>query len=163
MWREAIEKELKQLDDYDTFRIPNKGETLKDHKLIQYHIVFDVKFDLRRKARLVANGNMADTPDDTTYSGVVSLESIRMLFLLAEINNLDIWAADVGNAYLYSKTKEKVFVIGGEEFGTDRKGKPLSIHKSLYGLATSSAHFHEHLAKKLCTMGFKPSKADANL
>ena len=34
------------------------------------------------------------------------------------------------------------------------------IDKGLYGLRSSSAWFHEHLAMKLQSMGYKPTKAD---
>ena len=35
--------------------------------------------------------------------------------------------------------------------------------KSLYGLKTSAARFHEHLSVKLRSMDFRPSKADPDL
>ena len=37
------------------------------------------------------------------------------------------------------------------------------VDKSLYGLKTSSARFHEHLSEKLKNMGYKPSKAYPDL
>ena len=163
MWEEAMKKELDQINEYGTFRKLLDDESLKEFKRIPYHFVFDVKFDLRRKARLVAGGNHTDLPKDDTYSGVVSLESIRTLFVLASMNHLDIWAADVGNAFLYGKTKEKVYVIAGPEFGPELVNKPLVIYKSLYGLKSASARFHEHLAVRLRDMGFRPSKADHDL
>jgi hypothetical protein len=42
------------------------------------------------------------------YSGVVSLCGIRLVIFLAELNQLEIWGADVGNAYLEALSKEKV-------------------------------------------------------
>lgn len=55
-WQLAIEAELKQINDYKTFRQVKSSECLQDFQKIPYHFVFDVKFDLRRKARLVAGG-----------------------------------------------------------------------------------------------------------
>ena len=41
--------------------------------------MFDCKFDVRRKARLVAGGNRTpDVAPEEVYSGVVSMETIRM-------------------------------------------------------------------------------------
>ena len=37
------------------------------------------------------------------------------------------------------------------------------IYKSLYGLKSSAARFHEHLSIKLRKMGYRPSKADPDL
>jgi hypothetical protein len=62
-WQESMDKELGQINDYKTFCVLEKGEAIpKDYTKIPYHIVFDVKFDLRRKSRLVAGGNWSETP-----------------------------------------------------------------------------------------------------
>jgi hypothetical protein len=54
LWQEAVETELKQLTDYETFIVLDSGEDIpKGYQKIPYHIVFDVKYDLRHKARLV--------------------------------------------------------------------------------------------------------------
>jgi len=62
---------------------------------IKCHVVFDVKIDgdLTCKACLVAGGYTMETPASTTYSSVVSHESA---FLIAALNDLDVFAADVG-------------------------------------------------------------------
>jgi hypothetical protein len=60
--------------------------------------------------------------------------------------------------FWYGKTKEKVYITAGPEFGTTLCGKNLIINKSLYGLKTSAARFHEHLAESLLRLGFKKVK-----
>jgi hypothetical protein len=37
---------------------------------------------------------------ELTYASVVSRDSVRITFLLAALNNLDVLCADVGNAYI---------------------------------------------------------------
>jgi len=111
-------------------------------------MVFDVKFDLRRKARLVAGGNHTDPSKEDIFSGVVGMETVRLGFLIAAMNRLDICAADIGNAFLYGRTHEKVYIMAGKEFGSD-SGQAFIIDKGLYGLQLSSARFHEHLSRKL--------------
>src|SRR5687767_14083641 len=91
------------------------------------------------------------------------METVRICFTIAKMNDLEVCAGDIGNAYLYGKTKEKVYVIAGLEFGDELKGKTLIIHKALYGLKSSSARFHKHLSATLLSMGYKPSKADYDL
>ena len=162
LWQEAIKTELKQINDFKTFRTLERGESLRDFQRIPYHFVFDVKFDLRRKARLVAGGHRTDPPKEDIYSGVVGIETVRLAFLLASMNGLQICAADIGNAFLHGKTREKVYVIAGAEFD-DLNGLPMIIDKGLYGLKSSSARFHEHLAAKLRRMGYLPSRADPDL
>ena len=34
----------------------------------------------------------------------------------AELNNLELWGADVGNAYLQAPTRGKLNIVGGPEF-----------------------------------------------
>jgi hypothetical protein len=46
----------------------------------------------------VAGGHTTDTPAQT-YSTVVSRDSVRLAFLIAALNGIDIAACDVGNAY----------------------------------------------------------------
>ena len=122
-WEDAIRMELKQICEYDTFHVVEDGVYLPGYKRIPYHIVFDVKFDLRHKGRLVAGGNRTDAPQEDVYSGVVSMEAVRLGFIIARMNGLIICAGDVGNAFLYGITKEKYFIIAGPEFGPEYEGK----------------------------------------
>jgi hypothetical protein len=134
LWLDAIVKELKQIADYKTFNDLGKGVMAPTgYKRIRVHMVFDMKFDLRRKARLVAGGHMTDPPKDSTYSGVVSIRSVKQCLLAAEMNDMEVHTADVGNAYLEAFTKEKVYFIAGPEFG-EAVGHTLVIVKSLHRL-----------------------------
>ena len=90
------------------------------------------------------------------------MESVRTGFLVGELNGLTCCTGDVGNAFLYGRTKEKVYIVAGPEFGKELEGKVLIIFKSLYGLRTSAARFREHLVERLRTMGFIPSKGNLN-
>ncbi len=161
LWHDAIVTELHQINDYETFRTLDGQPIPVGYKKIPYQIIFDVKFDLRRKARLVAGGHRTDPPVDDIYSGVVGMDTVRLGFVLANLNDLEVCAADIGNAFLYGKTQEKVYVIAGKEFGP-LHGQPLIIDKGLYGLRSSSARFHEHLSAKLRLMGYRPSHADSD-
>ena len=72
LWQDAIAKELGQINNYKVFRKLEDDDVLPvGYKKIPYHIVFDVKLDFRRKARLVAGGNHTDPPKDDVYSGVI--------------------------------------------------------------------------------------------
>jgi len=162
-WRDAIETEIKQINQFQTFRLPRASDDLSEYQRIPYHFVFDVKFDGRRKARLVAGGNVTDPLKEDIYSGVTGLESVRLAFLLAAQNDLQVCAADIGNAFLNGRTREKIVIKLKREFGPELAGKDVIIDRSLYGLRSSAARFHEHLSTRLKTMGFLPSKADPDL
>ena len=82
----------------------------KGYQKIKVHLVFVVKFDGRHKSRLVADGHLLPEPIENVYSGVVSLRNLRLVIFLGKFNNLDIWGADIGNAYLGAFTNEKLYI-----------------------------------------------------
>ena len=82
---------------------------------------------------MVADSHLTDVPLVSIYSGVVSLHGVRTLAFLAELNGLETWSTDIGNAYFDAKTKELVYVIAGPEYGT-LEGHILVIFKAIYGL-----------------------------
>ena len=59
----------------------------------------------------------------------MSKESVRAVFLLASLTDLDIFACDIGNASLNSKCRDKIWTGTGTEFGTE-KGMVTIIKKS---------------------------------
>ena len=127
---------------------------------IKCHMIFNIKFDFTRKARFVAGGHLTEPPSSITYSTVVSRESIRIAFLIAAFNELDILAADIGNAYLNAPCREQVYFIAGAEFGMENKGKKVVIVRALYGLKSSGAAWHAYFAESLGNkeqgLGFVP-------
>ena len=155
--------ELKQLQGYDSFKDLGKGAPVPEgYKAIPCHFVYDVKHDGRHKARFVAGGHRTDTPVDSVYSSVTSLEGIRIITLIAELNDLSLWSTDVGNAYLYSFTTEKVVFYAGPEFG-ELEGHLFVIVKALYGLKSSGKRWHDRLFDVLRGMNFTPSKAEDDI
>jgi len=106
------------IDEFSTFEDLGFGDNPgPDYKKIRVHIVYAVKHDGRHKARLVAGGCLTETPVNSVHSSVVSLRSIRLLTFVAELNDLEVWATDIGNACLESHTQEKACIIAGPEFG----------------------------------------------
>ena len=129
-WVKLEGLELKQLLDYDSFHDLGKGAPIPEgYTKIPCHFVYDVKHDGRFKSRFVAGGHRTSTPVDSVYSGVVSIQGVRIITFLAEHNGLQLWSTDVGNAYLESVTKEKVCFVAGPEFG-ELEGHTRVIHKA---------------------------------
>ena len=166
MWRDAIAKETKNV--LVAFKLLGEGETIPaGSKKIQYHFVFDVKFDLTRKARCVAGGhlNKRNVPTYAKYSSVASRDSVRICFLAAALNDLDILAADIGNAYLNAPCRERVHVtLGPELFGKEYEGHTAIIVRALYGLATAGAAWRDHFSQFITNeLGYKSTKADPDV
>jgi hypothetical protein len=59
----------------------------------------------------------ATAPSAIMYASAVKRESMRIGLLIAALNDLDVLAADIQNAYLTSPCKKKIYTIPGEEFG----------------------------------------------
>ena len=165
-WRDAIAKELgvvkvawEARDDLVLAEV-RAGRQLIGYTEIKCHMVFDVKMDLTRKARLVAGGHMTDAPSSLTYSSVVSRDSIRIAFLIAALNDLDVLACDIGNAYLNAPCREKIWFLGGAEVGSEFQGKVCVMTRALYGLKSSGASWRATLVSTLYDMGYVDTKAD---
>jgi hypothetical protein len=54
-----------------------------------------------------------------------------MVAFLSELNGLDLWATDIGNAYLEAKMSELLFIVASPEFG-DLEGHVIIMYKVLY-------------------------------
>ena len=135
-WQDAMDLELTQIHEYKVF---------KD----------TVKHDENFKARLVADGHLTKEP-------VVSLRKLRMVVFLSQLNDFEIWGADVGNAYLEVYTDEKLCTIAGPEF-KELQGHPLIMIKALYKTHSGGARWHDRLFDILQELKFKSSKADPDV
>ena len=107
----------------------------------------------------MADGSHTPDPVENLYSGVVSLRHLRLVIFLGELNNLELWGADIGNAYLEAYTHEKLFIIAGAEF-EELEGFILIFNKALYGLKSIGKRWAERFYDIIKDMGFMPSKAD---
>jgi hypothetical protein len=87
---------------------------------------------------------------------------VRLAFLIAGLNNLDVLAGDMTNAYLNALCREKIWFEGGVETGEDR-GKVLIKARALYGLKSSGAAWRADLAATLRDMNFTSSQADPDV
>jgi Reverse transcriptase (RNA-dependent DNA polymerase) len=150
LWWDAICKEMKNVMPAFEKWEGKEGELPPGFQRIKCHFIFDIKMgeNFRRKARLVANGNETETPAALTYSSVVSRDSIRIALLVASLNQLDVLACDIQNAYSMADCREKIYIIAGPEFGS-LEGCIMIIRKALYGLKSSGAAFRAHLAETL--------------
>ena len=115
-WRKALGKEMATVKvawKSTDWVSPAQARTAEEPSMIGFqeircHVIFDVKMDFTRKAKFVAGGHTTETPASITYSSVVSRDSVRLAFLIAGLNDLDVLAGDVTNAYLNALCREKI-------------------------------------------------------
>ncbi len=144
IWADAIADEMTEVRK--AFEILPNGKTAPvGYQKIPCHMIFDVKMeDFKRKARLVAGGHKNKAPATITYASVISRETVRIALMLAALNDLQVKAGDVLNAYITAPVKEKVWTILGPKFGDDA-GKGAIILRALYGLKSADSAFCAHL------------------
>ena len=87
-----------------------QNKALVGYQEIKGHWIFDIKMDRKftRKARFFACGHMTEPPSIMNFSTVVTRESVRIAFLLAGLNKIDVQVADISNAYLNAPCRELI-------------------------------------------------------
>ena len=110
--------------------------------------------DLTRKAWLVAIGSVTEATKEDTFASVVSRDTVRLFFLLAALNDLDVLSCDIQNAYLAAPNKEKVWTKFSDQLGPEYEGRKAIIAKAFYGLRSCGRSFRDYLALNLRELGF---------
>ena len=137
------------------FEILEKGkQPPPGHQFVTLQMIFDLKMDFTCKARLVTGGHLTQTHTSLTYASVPSWESIHLMFLVAVLNDLNVIMTDIGNAYLNTKVREKIWSTAGPEFGEHNGAVVLIVH-ALYGLKSSGAARRVHFAQSLRDLGIE--------
>ena len=158
MWRDALKKEMYNVGV--AFEILDEGaHAPHGWKRVTGHLVWDVKMDFTRKARWVLDGHKTPDPIGSTYAGVVSRESVCIALTYAALNELDVFAANIWNAYLQALSSQKDYIICGPEY----IGRTALIHCALYGGKAAKRDFRNHLFSCMEFLNFKSCLADPDV
>ena len=80
LWQNTIQRELDQILSYKSFHNIGVGVSPgADFKKIKVKFILDCKADGCRKGCLVAWGDMTPEPEESVYSSVATLCSLRMV------------------------------------------------------------------------------------
>ena len=118
-----------------------------------------------------ANGIPIGTADDNPLLDTRMYEveyldgeraSVQIALTIAALNDLQVMACDIQNAYLTADCWEKIWTYTGPEFGSEQ-GSIMFVRKALYGLKSSGTAFRAHLAETLHDIGFHPTRADPDV
>jgi len=162
LWQDALALEMNSIGAAIKF-LKNGQQVPVGYTKATGHVIFDVKMDLRRKARWVKDGHRTPEPETSNYAGVVSRESVRIAFTYAAMMGLPVMAGDIKNAYLQAPTSEKHYIICGDEFGIEHEGKKAIITGSIYGGRVAGRDYWLHLRQCMESIGFTPSKGDSDV
>ena len=111
----------------------------------------------------VLDGHKTLDPIGSTYAGVVSRESVQIALSYAALNDRDVFAADIWNAYLQAPSSQKDYIICGPEFGVKNIGQTVLIHRALYGGKAAGRDFRNHLRSCMEFLNFKSCLADPDV
>ena len=119
--------------------------------------MFDLYLGMTKEAQYMAGGHVTNVPTHMTYTSVISCDTVRIGFLVAAFNGLDILAVDIKNSFLEAPTQEKIFFYDGNEWKYD-KDRVVVVICALCVLKYSALQFRKNLAENLVNkLGFKYS------
>ena len=73
--------------------------------------------DFTQKDRWVLDRHKTPNPIGLVYDVVLSRDSVQVTSTYVYLNDLDVFAADIRNAYLQATSSQKDHIICGSEFG----------------------------------------------
>ena len=162
-WKAACRCKLDILHECRVFELVDAS---KGHKVISNQLVFDIKPNGHKCARLVAKGfsQVEGIDFDHIFSPVVRFETVQLILALAALENWHIKALNVWNTYLYGKLREEIYMKQLQGFSVPgQEHKVLCLLHALYGLKQAVLAWWETLNKSMKELGFEHLKSDASI
>ena len=97
-----------------------------------------------------------------SHSTVAPRDSVRILLLVAALNDSDVLGCNAQNAFLSADDLEKHHLVARDGFG-HKRGKVFIVVGALHGPKSASAAFGSFMAEKLDEMNFVSSTADPDV
>ena len=159
-WRHAMKMEIDALKKNKTSEVVD----LVREKLVGYKWVFSMKYKAdgsleRYKSRLVVKGytQMYGVDYQDTFALVAKMNIVRVLLLLVENFDWNLYQFDVKNAFPYGDLEEEIYMVCPLRFDTDTKKKVCRLKKALYGLKQSPMAWFDKFTKAMLSMGYGQS------
>ena len=167
LWRKAEIKEMKALDDNDTFEwVSLDDPCLKGRKIMRGMFVYKCKQDsnghvLVRKARAVLAGSMQipGVDFDQTFAPTARATSIKLLLSIAAIEGLNLEQYDISSAFVSAPMDKDVYLYPPDGF-PKKPGHVLRVRRALYGACQSPRLYYQELRAHLKSLGFVASDID---
>ncbi|CAI7797340.1 unnamed protein product [Closterium sp. NIES-53] len=159
-WREAMDRELKALEERNTWKVVPIN-VARNKTILTGKWVFRIKTKAdgtieKFKARWVVRGFDQEHGRDftKTFAPVSRHTSLRILLTVAAMKKKKLRQIDVANAFLYAPVDAEIFV----ELPHGTYGEPnhvCQLLKLLYGIKQAPRLWQQHLHARLTRIGFK--------
>ena len=165
-WREAIRKEIHDMNKRKVWKHVNKKEIPSHRRLIGCKWVFAIKRSGTYRARLVALGYSQIPGIDFTdnFAPVVNDVTFRIILIRKMIEKLNSRIIDVETAFLYGDLEEEIFMKkpeGYSECGYDiGEDECLILEKSIYGLVQAARQWWKKFIQTLKQYEFESNEID---
>ncbi|CAI5497141.1 unnamed protein product [Closterium sp. Naga37s-1] len=167
-WREAMDKELKALEERNTWKVVPIG-VARNKTVLTGKWVFRVKTKAdgtidKFKARWVVRGFDQEHGRDftETFAPVSRHTSLRILLAIAAMKKKKMRQIDVANAFLYAPVDAEIFVELPHGSSTD-SNHVCQLLKSLYGIKQAPRLWQQYLHARLIRIGFKQLPHDQGM
>jgi hypothetical protein len=155
LWKEAMDKEIKELEDLDAWDVVDETEASR-HRILPSVWAFALKRDGRHKARICAGGHRDEKMEvEDKYSPTSDFETLLLILAIVAAQRRKCRQLDVKNAYVASSLRRVVYM--NMPRGYEIPGKVLRLKKALYGLPDSGKNWYEEISGSLIEHGLKQS------
>ncbi|CAI7841685.1 unnamed protein product [Closterium sp. NIES-53] len=167
-WREAMDKELKALQERNTWKVVPIG-VAQNKTILTEKWVFRVKTKAdgtidKFKARWVVRGFDQEHGRNftETFAPVSRHTSLRILLAVATMKKKKLRQIDVANAFLYAPVDAEIYV----ELPHGSHGEPnqvCQLQKSLYRIKQAPRLWQQYLHARLTRIGFRQLPHDQGM
>ncbi|WVZ52997.1 hypothetical protein U9M48_003991 [Paspalum notatum var. saurae] len=161
-WMFAMQEEMRSLEKNGTWDIVR---LLQGRRRVRCKWIFKKRSETTRyKARLVAKGfsQILGIDYNDVFSPVVKHSSIRALFGIVAMHNLELEQLDVKTAFLHGDLEEEIYMDQPEGFIVPGKDNFVcKLKKSPYGLKQSPRQRYKKFDSSMIANGFKRSQYDS--
>ncbi|CAI7813642.1 unnamed protein product [Closterium sp. NIES-53] len=158
-WLEAMDRELKALEDRSTWKIVRVG-VARNKTVLTGKWVFRVKTKAdgtidKFKARRVVRGFDQEHGQDftETFAPISRHTSLRILLAIVAMKRKKLRQIDVTNAFLYAPVDAEIFVEQPHKPNAD-PNQVCQLQKSLYGIKQAPRLRQQNLHARLIRIGF---------
>jgi len=158
-WLDAEKKEINSINMkkvLEPAHLP-RGKRLLNTKWV-YKIKYGAQGELSSyKVRLVACGysKVFGIDFDETYSPVIRLTSMRLLFAISAQLGLKIHQMDVNTAFLHADISEEIYIRPPEGFPLTQGMNCFRLKKALYGLKQAPREWYNNMNGFLLSINFQ--------